>query len=206
MSLFEIINWEPVAKQRKLTDYEFCQHTKAYLRKCLAQAGGDFSHRPSATDIRLMRGAGYNNWSKFRRHSLEWHDLTRPMPLPYFAAIGGDWRRLDTAVEADRQIYEAARRNLGVPAGWVLRIMAAVYQWRTFPPGLITEQDHIQYVLDFIRSKKLRAFISYPRIEHIWCEPDGTVHRTHYVPGYQVTKRFLVFDEDGSTQGTTRLK
>jgi hypothetical protein len=205
MDLFSMINWERLAVANEVEGYEYCRFTKAYLDALARKAGIDFSHRPCPASLVLMEKAGYKNWSKFLTHLAEWHALTRPMPRTHFEALGGELRILETALEADREAFERALAACTVPRHWTRRIMPAVYFREHFPPGLATQEECVDYVLQCCAITQCRACIDFPGLKTIWCKPDGGCFETLRRPGVKLSKHTLEFDADGAGIATTRI-
>jgi hypothetical protein len=206
MNFFDIINSTGKGNSNPgPAEYEFCAVTKAYLKALAEKAGLDGSLSPNPATLSLMKSVGYAKFSKFLIHVKDWLNLTRPMPLLFFKAIGGDLALIDEALELDRAEFSTALARCPVPKIFVSRAISCVYVRSQFPPEIKTEAEAVAYLRQVCIESQRISWISFPGIKLISCDPTGSVGETVYTPGVTVTRHTLSFRGDWADLGTVRI-
>jgi hypothetical protein len=184
-------------------DYERLFHLKSYIKEKSGRFEYDRKKNPVLLD--LMKKSGYAKYQKFQTHRKCWENLERNIPLAYLKAIGGDIDTIRQIFKTDVEEYDRALKVALFPKYWTVRIFAAMYQSRKFPPN-IAEDEAIEFLKTFSAEKKLRCCINYPSIKTIWIEDFGKeVKYSYYRPAIKFTKNMLILSNDGSGIGVSTL-
>ncbi len=143
------------------------KHLRSLLREKREAAG--------LRSAELAERIGYKNRSKgstrifrFEREGVASEELVAKL----IEGLEIDTDEVLGAQRKDRAGWEAWVDE-PVPMVLIVRLMPAVYQERSLPESVTTEEDAIQYARDFARTKRFKVCLVLSRRESVWIGEDG---------------------------------